>query len=182
MAPSDERDSGGERFAAWVRPSLLPMTQLARRLAPGSGTVGADDIVQDALVRAWGKWHQFDPARGTATSWLLAITADRARDARRSRLRRLRVVDDTREAPDASGPAVGTASPHPAPDLEAGLDLDRAIAALPDRQRLAVTLHYYLGLSTAETGQVMGCSPGTVKSTLFDARTKLREALGDDDG
>lgn len=175
MAGTREADE----FAEWVGPSLLAMTRLARRLAPDAT---CEDVVQDALVRAWLKWRQYDPARGTPTTWLLAITADRARDARRSRIRRLRVVDDTRDVPDAAGPAAGPVPSGPAVGLEAGLDLDRAIAALPERQRLAVALHYYLGLSTAETGQVMGCSAGTVKSTLFDARTKLREALGDDDG
>jgi RNA polymerase sigma-70 factor (ECF subfamily) len=162
--------------AEWVRPALLAMPRLARRLAPGAGPAGADDIVQDALVRAWTKWHLYDPERGTPTTWLLAITADRAREARRTRLRHLRVVDDTAEPPDI---------PAPVPDAEADLDLDRAIAALPDRQQLAITLHYFLGLTVAEAASVMDVTAGTVKSTLFDARTNLRRALdsvlGDDD-
>lgn len=161
-------------FAQWARPSLLAMTRLASRLAPADD---ADDIVQDALVRAWQKWDQFDPARGSATAWLLAITADRARDARRSRLRRLRVVDDRTQPPEP---------PAREPDLAehsaAALDLDAAIAQLADRQQLAVQLHYFVGLPVDETATVMGCAPGTVKSTLFDARTRLRQLLGDDDG
>jgi RNA polymerase sigma-70 factor (ECF subfamily) len=162
-----------DEFAEWVRPALVAMTRLARRLAPQHEP---DDIVQDALVRAWTKWHLYDPERGTPTTWLLAITADRARDARRTRLRHLRVVDDTAEPPDV---------PAPAPDAEADLDLDRAIEALPERQQLAVTLHYFIGLTVAETASVMDVTAGTVKSTLFDARTNLRRALeialGDDD-
>lgn len=161
MAPIDE----AARFAEWARPSLLAMTRLARRLAPDHD---ADDIVQDALVRAWQKWGQFDEARGAVTTWLLAITADRARDARRARVRRLRVVDDTAELPDAA-----------TDDAVADLDLDRAIAALADRQQLAVQLHYFLGLSVVETAAVMDCSAGTVKSTLFDARARLRAVLGE---
>jgi RNA polymerase sigma-70 factor (ECF subfamily) len=156
-----------DEFADWVRPALLPMTRLARRLAPDHDP---QDVVQDALVRAWAKRHLFDPERGTATTWLLAITADRARDARRIRNRHLRVVDDTREPPDA---------PAQAADLDADLDLDRAIGTLPERQRLAVELHYFLGLSVAETAAVLDCSDGTVKSTLYDARTNLRKALGE---
>jgi RNA polymerase sigma-70 factor (ECF subfamily) len=156
-----------DEFADWVRPALLPMTRLARRLAPDHDP---QDVVQDALTRAWRKRHLFDPDRGAATTWLLAITADRAREARRSRTRRLGVVDDTGEAPDV---------PAPAPDVDADLDLDRAIGALPERQHLAVELHYFLGLTVAETASVMDCSAGTVKSTLFDARTHLRTALGE---
>jgi RNA polymerase sigma factor (sigma-70 family) len=156
-------------FAEWARPSLLAMTRLARRLAPGADP---DDVVQDALVRAWQKWEQFDQARGTATTWLLAITADQARNARRSQVRRLHVVDDRAELPDA---------PAPPADLAADLDLDRAVDELSERQRLAVQLHYFVGLTVEEAAVVMDCAPGTVKSTLFDARTRLRTLLGDDD-
>jgi RNA polymerase sigma factor (sigma-70 family) len=154
-----------EEFADWVQPSLLAMTRLARRLAPHADP---DDVVQEALVRAWQKWHLFEPERGTATTWLLAIVADKARAARRAHVRRLHVVDDATEVPDASTAA--SADP----------DLERAITRLTDRQALAVQLHYFVGLSVAETAHVMDCAEGTVKSTLFDARTRLRDILGDD--
>jgi RNA polymerase sigma-70 factor (ECF subfamily) len=80
-------------------------------------------------------------------------------------------VDDTSEPPEVAAPAE---------DVDADLDLDRAIGALPERQRLAVELHYYLGLTIAETAAVMECSDGTVKSTLHDARISLRNTLGDE--
>ena len=154
-------------FADWTRPSLPAMTRLARRLAPHADP---DDIVQDALIRAWTKRTQFDAERGTPTTWLLAIVADQARASRRSRVRRLRVVDDSAELPDPAAPEVVTD-----PDLE------RAIRQLAERQQLAVHLHYFVGLTVDETAAVMACSSGTVKSTLYDARTRLRAALGDDD-
>jgi RNA polymerase sigma factor (sigma-70 family) len=154
-------------FAEWTRPAVLSMTRLARRLAPNADP---DDIVQDALTRAWTKRAQFDPARGTPTTWLLAIVADQARASRRSRLRWLRVVDDHADVPDAGHEDAGT-----------DVDLERAIAGLAERQQLAVHLHYFVGLSVDETAAVMSCSPGTVKSTLYDARTRLRALLGDSD-
>jgi RNA polymerase sigma factor (sigma-70 family) len=55
-----------------------------------------------------------------------------------------------------------------------------AVRALPARQREAVVLTYWLGLSEAETAVAMGCRPGTVKSTLSHARTRLAEALKED--
>ncbi|HRA75842.1 MAG TPA: sigma factor-like helix-turn-helix DNA-binding protein, partial [Propionicimonas sp.] len=58
--------------------------------------------------------------------------------------------------------------------------LERALRRLSARQRLAVDLHYYLGLDVAGTAAVMRCSPGTVKSTLSDARGRLRRLLGED--
>ena len=160
--------SSAASFAAWVGPSLLAMTRLAKRLAPDADP---DDVVQDALARAWQKRHLYDPARGTATTWLLAITADQARATRRTRVRRLKLIDEYAEVPDA-----------PALQTNRDLDLDRAISALPERQQLAVQLHYYVGLSVDETSLVMGCTSGTVKSTLFDARSNLRSTLGASDG
>jgi RNA polymerase sigma-70 factor, ECF subfamily len=154
-------------FGDWARPSLLAMTRLARRLAPGADS---DDVVQDALARAWQKRAQYDPERGTPTTWLLAITADQARSARRAHERRLRLVDDAAAVPEAAGT-----------DRVADLDLERAIRTLGERQQLAVQLHYFLGLPVEETAAVMGCAVGTVKSTLFDARARLRAVLGDDD-
>jgi RNA polymerase sigma factor (sigma-70 family) len=166
---SPAADRPDPQFAEWARPSLLAMTRLAQRLAPHAE---AEDVVQEALARAWIKRAQYDPSRGTATTWLLAITADQARSARRANVRRLRVVDDTAELPEGSALD---------PDAAADLDLDRAIGELADRQRLAVQLHYFVGLSVEETAAVMNASIGTVKSTLFDARTRLRRLLGDSD-
>lgn len=154
-------------FAAWAAPAVLPMTRLARRLAPHADP---DDIVQDALTRAWQKRDQFDAERGTATTWLLAILADQARASRRTRHRWLRVVDDRAEIPEL-----------PADDQGVDVDLERAIGELAERQQLAVQLHYFVGLSVDESAAVMGCSAGTVKSTLFDARSRLRNLLGDSD-
>jgi DNA-directed RNA polymerase specialized sigma24 family protein len=55
------------------------------------------------------------------------------------------------------------------------------VANLAERQQLAIHLHYFVGLSVDETAAVMACSAGTVKSTLFDARSRLRALLGDTD-
>jgi RNA polymerase sigma-70 factor (ECF subfamily) len=64
-------------------------------------------------------------------------------------------------------------------DSDLAMDVAAAMARLSVRQREAVELHYYAGLSVAETASVMGVSAGTVKSTLFDARARLRELLGE---
>lgn len=161
-APDD-----ADAFADWVRPALIPMARLAMRLAPHAD---ADDVVQEALARAWRRRSTFDAARGTPTTWLLAIVADQARSARRTRLRHLRLVDEGAVVPD-----------KPAPQQQADAELDDAIRRLPARQQLAVQVHYFVGMSVEETAAVMGCSGGTVKSTLYDARAKLRGLLGDTD-
>jgi len=147
-----------EDFGTWVRPHVPAMARLAARLAPDADR---DDVVQEALARAWSKRHQFDEARGAPSAWLLAITADQAAKARRRAAGRLRAV-----------PAAVEDTP-----ADTDLDLDWALDRLTDRQRLAVDCVYYVGLTVAETAAVMGCADGTVKSTLSDARTKLRTML-----
>ena len=163
----DDASGGGPGtptdFAAWVEPELAKMSRLAARLAPDADR---DDVVQEALVRAWRKRDQYDQSRGTAATWLLAITADQARRARRRR-RPYALVGEIN---------VPSRSPDDRVDVEA------AAARLARRQKLAVDCFYFVGLSVAETAAVMGCSEGTVKSTLSDARKRLRLLLEVDDG
>jgi len=147
-----------EDFGAWVRPHLPAMANLASRFV---GSTDRDDVVQESLTRAWRRWGTYREERGTPRVWLLAIVADRARRHARGVARRgIRLM--------------------PGPVVIAGdsvLDLEAAIVRLSRRQRLAVELHYYADLSVAEVALVMGCSEGTVKSTLFDARARLRRQL-----
>ena len=150
-----------EQFGAWVAPHLRAMSLLAARL---SSDAERDDVVQEALIRAWAKRTQFDPERGTPAAWLLAITADRARRARRDRR-----------------PLLGMLPGRVRP-IDDEVDLAQAVAHLSGRQRLAVDCYYFVGLGIAETAAVMGCSEGTVKSTLSDARHQLRKLLEGHDG
>jgi RNA polymerase sigma-70 factor (ECF subfamily) len=150
--------SAAAEFADWVRPHLPAMARLAARLAPSADR---DDVVQDALARAWVKRDRFDPGRGTPSAWLLAITADQAAKARRRLPAR---IGQTRPATVA-------------PSADDAIDVERALRRLPPRQRMAIDCFYFVGLSVAETAAVMGCAEGTVKSTLADARTRLRSLL-----
>lgn len=150
-------------FSAWVRPHLRQMAYLVARLAPAADR---DDVVQDVLARAWVKRRHFDARRGTPAAWLLAITADQAGKARRR---------SRRAVPLAHSDQPGAV---PGADTAAGsVDIERALGRLTRRQRLAVECVYFVGLTVAETAAVMGCAEGTVKSTLADARAKLRTLL-----
>ena len=153
MAPA------ADEFNDWVQPHLGAMANLAARLA---GPADRDDVVQESLTRAWRRWSTFEPDRGTPRAWLLAIVADRSRRTWRRR-RRAGVA--------WTGATVGL--------QPADIDLERAIAKLAPRQRLAVELFYFLDLDITDTASVMRCSEGTVKSTLADARTRLRTLLED---
>lgn len=155
-------DGSAHDFAAWVEPHLPAMTRFAARLVPGTDR---DDLVQDALVRAWRRWPTYDAGRGAPLPWLLAIVADQGRRGRR------------RARPDA----VPWREDDRAVDLApADVDLERAIAALSPRQRTAVDLYYFVDLDIASIAAVMGCAPGTVKATLSQARDRLRVLVGGD--
>jgi RNA polymerase sigma factor (sigma-70 family) len=155
-------DGTAHDFAAWVEPHLSAMTRFAGRLV---ARADRDDLVQDALVRAWRRWPTYDPDRGAPLPWLLAIVADQGRRTRtRSRPAGLPLPED--------GRAVEL--------VAADLDLERAIAGLTARQRMAVDLYYFVDLDVATIADVMGCAPGTVKATLSQARARLHEQLGAD--
>jgi len=155
-----DRGTPGE-FTRWVEPHL---TVLARYAARQVGPADRDDVVQEALIRAWQRWSTYDETRGSAVAWLLGIVADRSRRHRvRSRAPVVQLVEE--------------GAPPSTPDV----DLERALDHLSGRQRTAVDLHYFVGLDVATCAEVMGCAPGTVKATLHQARARLRELLGDDD-
>jgi len=156
-----ERGTPAE-FALWVQPHLTAMTRYAaRQVTPAD----RDDVVQEALIRAWQRWETYDEARGTPVAWLIGIVADRCRRQR------------TRQPARALVELVESGAPPPTYDV----DLERALGDLGRRQRQAVDLHYFVGLDVATVAAVMGCAPGTVKATLHQARARLRELLGDDD-
>ena len=149
-------------FGDWVRPHWPVMAALARRLSADDGW---EDVLQEALCSAWRKRSQYDPDRGSARSWLLG--------------------DHRRPGPQEPPPVAPGQRAHRhrasrSADRSTAIDLERAIGGLTARQQLAVNLHYFLGLPLAEIAGVLGCSEGTAKSTLSDARRRIRTSLGED--
>jgi RNA polymerase sigma-70 factor (ECF subfamily) len=149
-------------FDEWVRPHLDHMARLASRLG---GVDARDDLVQDALTRAWRRRETFDPERGSPRTWLLAVVAGEAKRGWRRRPLPPPIFDDWRLGPDESAGQK--------------IDIERAIAELPQRERLAVALHYFVDLRIDDCAEVMGCAPGTVKWLLHDARARLQPLLED---
>jgi RNA polymerase sigma-70 factor (ECF subfamily) len=128
----------------------------------------AEDSVQEALARAWERAD-----RGEAIDSLPAWVTRAAMNLARSRLRRARAEARARERSARAGTSGAAA--------EARLDVERALAALPRRQREVTVLRYYLGYDVAGTAGVLGVSEGTVKTSLFRARRALAAALGEPD-
>jgi RNA polymerase sigma-70 factor (ECF subfamily) len=139
-----------------------PHWEMMHRIAWRMGGSAGDDVLQNALIAAWRAWLQFDESRGTARAWLATITMNEARKSHRS----IRLP--------VGLPVIAQ------PSVDTNVDLRAAVERLPDRQRTAVELHYYVGLPVRDVAAVMGCAEGTVKSTLSAARDGLRALLGED--
>jgi RNA polymerase sigma-70 factor, ECF subfamily len=128
----------------------------------------AEDAVQEALLRAWErseKGDEIDSLEGWVTTVALNLV--------RSSLRRMR--SERRARTRLHSPALGE------PPTADRVDVDRALAALPGRQREVAVLRYYLQLDTREVAAALEVSEGTVKSTLSRARASLAVALGIDE-
>jgi len=128
----------------------------------------AADAVQAALVRALERLGDLDePA--AFRGWLYAITLNECRKRRRG-------VARLRAALERLAGLVIASEPDPLPDDEAAV-VRAAVQALPEKQRLAVELRAWEGLSAAEAARVLGCSEGTVKANFHHALEKLRRTL-----
>jgi RNA polymerase sigma factor (sigma-70 family) len=133
----------------------------------GIGFAQAEDAVQEALVRAW-----IQGERGESILRLDAWIAVTAWNLSRSGLRRVGAERRAREHLAAG--LSGGRSPSPSEDA---IDIGRAMAELPRRQREVAVLRYHLQLTTKEAASTLGISEGTVKRALADARTALRRSL-----
>ena len=157
------------RFEQYLRGSFASL--VARLRGSFSERVAAEDVVQEALIRAW----QLD-ARGEQIRFLEPWMSAVATNLARSRWRTIRAEDRALEqaARDrSSGPADVQMPPLPGP-------LESAIGRLSPRQGQIVALHYYGDLSVRAIASRVHVSEGTVKRTLHDARAELRRMVGHD--
>jgi RNA polymerase sigma-70 factor (ECF subfamily) len=142
--------------------------RVAARLVADTHT--AEDLVQEAMVRAWSQAANFDPRRARFATWLYRIVVNLCIDYRR------RVQPEP--LPDNFDPV------DTAPTADEALAasqrraaLAKALGDLPVRQRAAMTLVYDEGLSGAEAGQILGVSTKAVERLLARARGTLRDRL-----
>lgn len=132
--------------------------------------VRADDLVQEALVRAFDNIERFTPGTNLK-AWLFTIM----RNEHYSQLRRRKF-----EAPNHDSDSMPDLSVPPDHDGELELrDLNRALAELSPGQRTALILVSASGFSYEEAAAICGCAVGTIKSRVARARETLLERLND---
>lgn len=135
---------------------------------------GAEDAVQEAMVKAWQRRDEID----RLGAWITVVATNQARSTLRSR-----GAED--RATDRLEGGMRTAAPTREPDSDLGddpLGLRDVIAELPMRQRQVVVLHYYLDHSVRACATAMEVSEGTVKTSLHRARAALELALTNEPG
>lgn len=128
----------------------------------------ADDLVQEALLRALANIHSFQPGTNMS-AWLFTILRNHFRSEYRKR---------RREVEDADGHYADSLTSHPEQHGQLELsEFREALARLPDEQREALILVGASGFSYEEAAEICGCAIGTVKSRVNRARTRLAELM-----
>jgi RNA polymerase sigma factor (sigma-70 family) len=130
----------------------------------------AEDVVQETFVKLWVNARNWAPAGGGLGGWLRRISTNACLD----RLRRPRTISDEALAERADERPGADVQYDSARRQEA---VAEAILALPDRQRAAIILTYYEGVSNAEAASILGLGVKALESLLVRARQALTQAL-----
>ena len=136
----------------------------------------AEEVAQEAFLRAWRHAGAFDARRGSVVTWLLTITRNLAIDA--LRVRRPLPADPTTlvDLRLAEGPAPDDAAAT-ADDVAR---LSVALGRLPEDQRRALVLARFHGCTAAEVGRLEGIPVGTAKTRIRTALLRLRDGLAEE--
>jgi RNA polymerase sigma-70 factor (ECF subfamily) len=150
-----------ELLRRWQRP-------LAHFLHRHTGGRDVDDLYQEVWLRVVRAAERFDGERRFST-WLFHIALNLCRDWHRRQ---------PAEPSDAPEPAGG---PPPSERAEAGIDVERLLARLPEAQREVVALRYLHDLSEDEVATILDIPRGTVKSRLHNAIARLNALVRGED-
>ena len=136
----------------------------------GADEALAEECAQDVMATVWTKAHLFDPTRASVATWVFTI----ARNRRIDTIRRQR-----RPEPEDLG-----WGPEPEPEQADAMALQqesarlaKALAALPEKQRVLVERAYYGELSHSEIAEETGLPLGTIKSRIRLALDRLRHSM-----
>jgi RNA polymerase sigma-70 factor (ECF subfamily) len=139
----------------------------------------AHDIAQQVFIRVWKSAPRYEPS-AKFTTWLFTIMRNLVFNETRRRTRRKEVPleNENDDDPPRQYADLTTAGPdHLTQQDELEKALDQAIAALPEKQRLAVVLRRHEDMPYEQICEILKMSLPAVKSLLFRARTELRKHL-----
>jgi RNA polymerase sigma-70 factor (ECF subfamily) len=139
----------------------------------------AHDIAQQVFLRIWKSAPRYEPT-AKFTTWLFTILRNLVFNETRRRSRRREIpleLEDDDQAPRQYTDPTAPAADHLTQQNELEHALDKAIASLPEKQRLAVVLRRHEELPYEQICEILNMSLPAVKSLLFRARTELRKHL-----
>src|ERR1700710_415240 len=146
---------------------------LVRRLLKDSAQ--SEEVTQEIFLEVWQNAKRYDPAKGSATTWILTMAHRRAVD-------RIRSSQSTRDRDTKIGLRdMETEYDSVSESVEIRVEHERvgqALLRLTELQRQAVTLAYYGGYSHSEVAEMLKVPIGTVKTRLRDGMIRLRDELG----
>lgn len=155
---------------ALVARKLPRMLSLARRMLGDEAE--AEDVAQEAMLRAWRQAPKWKPGQAKFDTWLHRVGLNLCYDRLRRR-REIATAAPPEQADEGPGPDRGLLAADTAVRVEA------ALAALPERQREALVLCHYQELSNIEAAALMSVSVEALESLLSRGRRALRAALAD---
>ena len=160
-------------FAEWYDATSARAFGLAVRVLRDRAQ--AEEVTQEAYLECWRHAARFDPAKGSAISWLLTIVHRKAVD-------RVRSAEAVTRRDDGVRPARADVTARPTAEAAtASLEAARVRAALADltlKQREAVELAFLGGYTHTEVARMLDLPIGTAKTRIRDGLIRLRDALG----
>lgn len=166
MADAAAGDS--KAFGILTRRHLRRSIALAQRVSGNASD--AEEIVQDAFLQIWANADRWRGDGTRFTTWLYRIVVNRAIDYRRRRT--FAPLDAADEVVDPAWSAETLVDGR-----KIGAEVDAAIAALPERQRAALSLCYHEEMTCAEASEVLQVSVSAMESLLVRARRVVRARL-----
>lgn len=165
-----------EAFSALYDRFSKPLYATAVRILTDASE--AQDVVHDAFVSLWDKARTYESSRGTAFSWALTLTRNRAIDRLRSRRRRAELLESS--APSDLGldeNSSGPSADDSAESSDQAAVVRAAVESLPPDQQSALKLAFFSGLTQEEIAARLRTPLGTIKARIRRGLLKLREQL-----
>lgn len=147
---------------------LPAVVAIARRMLRDDAE--AEDVAQETFLRLWRSGASLEIGTLGVRPWLRRVVMNLCIDRMRGRSR-ISVVDEVPEVPQAPSQLTGIER------AETQRRVDEALKKLPERQRQALVLFHFEGMSQVEVGQAMGVTDEAVESLLARARRQLKSAL-----
>jgi RNA polymerase sigma-70 factor (ECF subfamily) len=168
-----------DAFGELVRLFERPVYNLAYRML--SNSKEAEDVAQEAFLKAYMNLHRYDPQRSFKT-WLLSITSNHCIDMLRKRRLTWLSIEDEQLPPHPALVSAPQANPEAmALTHELSQQIQILLDHLPEEYRVVVILRYWNDLSYAEIAEMLSTTESAIKSRLFRARQSLAKMIETDD-